>query len=113
MLRKLVVVISAGFFAFPVAAAQAGSFHLALDVAGRQPVVVTCPPGSPADASCRSLLGASVARGLGKFTAQARTLWTHRSSGGFDSTVEGSITTDQGTLSFTGDNSAAPAGKPF
>lgn len=113
MLSKLIVLITAGVFAFPVAAARAGSFHLALDIAGRQPVVVTCPPGSATDASCRSLLGAGVARGLGKFTAQARTRWAHRSSGGFDSTVEGSVTTAQGTLSFAGDNSAESHGKLF
>ena len=91
--------------------AAASSFPLQVTVTGAQPEPTPCPLNAAADANCTRLQGKGRSRGLGAYQASAVVVRTPRASGGFDSTVTGSLSTSRGALSFTGDNSGDPAGK--
>src|SRR5207253_6332550 len=93
-----------------VSGARAGSLtiHLTPRASPAQPVA--CPAGSPADATCDRLSGSGSARGLGAYSATATLLNSRSVSGGFDSTISGTITSALGTLVFRGDNSGDARG---
>jgi hypothetical protein len=57
------------------------------------------------------LSGSGSARGLGAYAATGTLVNTQRVSGGFDSTISGTITSALGTLAFTGDNSGNARGQ--
>jgi hypothetical protein len=91
--------------------AAASSFPMQVSVTGSQPEPTACPASAAAEANCTRLQGKGRARGLGAYEASAVVVRTPRASGGFDSTVTGSLSTSRGALSFTGDNRGDPAGK--
>jgi len=93
------------------AAAPADSVTLSLTMQGRLPQQASCPAGAPTDAGCQSIAGSGTARGLGAYNVAALVVLGHRPTGGFASTITGSITTARGSFAFTGDNSAEPNGK--
>jgi len=107
----LVVLLAAA----TASSAQAGSLTVELVVVGRQPQSVTCPAGSPVGTpdnppSCIGLSGHGSARGLGPYTANATIVLLRRPTGGFESTVTGSVTTTHGSFVISGDNSSDPTG---
>jgi hypothetical protein len=108
---KRLVILMLALAAVAPAAAPADSLTLSLTMQGRQPQHASCPAGAPADAGCQSIAGSGTTRGLGAYNVTALAVLGHRSTGGFASTISGSITTARGSFAFTGDNSAEPSGK--
>jgi hypothetical protein len=101
----LVIVLAAS-----ASTARAGSLSFELDVPGHNPTSVACPTGTPSDDICQQLSGTGSARGLGAFSATATLVIGRRPTSGFQSTTTGQITAASGSFTFTGDNSADPAG---
>ena len=90
--------------------ALVGSLTVHLTPRASPALPVACPAGSPADSHCDRLTGSGSARGLGAYSANATLVNARRASGGFDSTISGSVASARGTLEFTGDNSGDARG---
>jgi hypothetical protein len=107
--RSLIALCALVALAVP-GAAQAGSLKFELGVSGHLPQPATCPTGTPAGTTCQSIGGSAAARGLGTCKVQAAYSLGHRSSGGFDSSIAGTISCSKGSFSLAGDNSADSRG---